>query len=283
MSKHLIESVDDRVSPMWLPQMDAEFDYVKNQLNKDGINFRIIQVKPKELVPLKNTVKKSKVDYFDQLIEQEKEIDPIYISMDNKVLDGSSRLYSFMKNEAIDTVDCVQLMLDYKDAARVLNKIQDKYEFQKNFDPSKDDLLTFGEIGGNDEDSDSTKNETDELNFDDVKYNPTTLKLYKSKPINVKAKTGDFLLLNKKPRFNFEYVIKFDNLLEVDEIDLAQFPNPPECLAQKWFPEMDFKTEAARQALTYEVFISRTVNRAGLSKGFDGIKYGSDIVQILNP
>lgn len=289
------ETLDNRVSPMWLPQMNAPQEYVFDELNKNGVNHKIVQVNPKELIPLQKLVKKIKVEYFNNLINNEQPIDPIFISADNEILDGHNRAYSFMQNPEIQKIDCIRIYLDYKDACRVLNKIQDKFDFQNSFDPSKDDVLSFNNSEENEVNQpnntieDNNINQTTEnelLNFNEVKNNPITLKLYKSKPINNTSKTGDFLILNQKPNFNFEYELEFDNLYDIPQNELYDNETdsflPTETLFKKWFPYVDVKKDSAKMTLTPEVFINRMINQKAKTLGYDGIKYGDKFVQIIN-
>lgn len=273
-----IKTFDTKDNSKWLPQVEADFGYVKKQLDKDGVSYRNIRVNPKELIPLKKSVKKSNVDLFEDLISKDEPIDNIYIDVDGHILDGHNRAYAFMQNKDIDLVECFQILLPYQDACRVLNKTQDIYDYEKNFNVDNDSLLSFDNVFS---EEDISKEEND-LNFEDVNKNPTELTLYKSKEINKKAKTGDFLITTKKPHFNHEYVIGFENLLEIPQEDLEGFDLPTEAIATKWFKDKNFKDEATKQALTYEVYLSRLVNQKAEQMGYDGIKYGDNIVQIIN-
>jgi len=272
-------SIDSKfASKKWLPQVEADFGYVKNQLEKDGVGYRVVKKSPKELIPLKNTVKKSKVDIFEDIISNEEPIDMIYVDVDNHILDGHNRAYAFMKNPDISNVDCFQILLQYPDACRVLNKIQDIFNYEKNFNVENDDILSFNNINPQEESID----ENEELGFDDVNKTPIEIVLYKSKELNRKAKTGDFLITSKKPNFNHEYDISFENMLEIPQEEIEGADLPTEVIAKKWFQDLNFKDEAVKQALTYEVYISRLVNKKADELGYDGIKYGDNLVQVIN-
>lgn len=279
----MIKQESSAEKPIWLPQMKTELPYVKNELDKHGVGYEMVQIEPKELIPLQQNVKKNKVDYFKDKINNDSPLEPICITNDNEILDGHHRAYAFMADPSVKSIVCLKVCLNKNDAARILNKIQDKFDFEQNFNPEKDDILTFDNI------RDSFKtNITDEtpsedlMTFDTVRNNPKTLTLYKNQPINTKSKTGDFLSINPSKNFSHKYVISFNNLLEISEEDLKKYNSPIQHLVEKWFSGRNLKEESVKNALTQEIHTYRSVNEMAKKRGYDGIQYGNKFVQTIN-
>ncbi len=250
----------------------------------------MVKVAPKELIPLQANVKKSKVEYFKEMVDGNQPLEPIYVSDDNRILDGHHRAYAFMNDPTVTAVVCLKLYMDANDAARVLNKIQDKYDFETNFNPESDDLLTFDNVVKTssqftdfDVDKQGAIAEEDELvDFAAVKNNPKAVTLYKSKPINTKSKTGDFLIPEQKRNFNHKYDINFENLYEIKDEELQSYASPIDYIVEKWFSGVNMKEESVKHALTQEMYTYRQINEKAKKMGFDGIKYGNKFVQIVN-
>jgi hypothetical protein len=289
MRDFIKESVGSE-KPMWLPQMKCGIAYVKNELEKQGLKHGLVKVSPKELMPLQPNVKKSKMEYFKEMVDNNQPLEPIYVSDDNHILDGHHRAYAFMNDPQVTAVVCLKLYMDSKDAARVLNKIQDKYDFETNFDPESDDILNFDKFTKNspeysnfDVDKDGAIKEEDEImDFSAVKNNPKTLTCYKSQPINTKAKTGDFLVTEKKKNFNHKYDINFDNLLEIKDEELQNYASPIDYIVEKWFAGVNMKEESVKKALTQETHTYREINEKAKKMGYDGIKYGKKFLHLIN-
>lgn len=118
--------------------------------------------------------------------------------------------------------------------------------------------------------------------FESAIQNPKEMTLYIAKPLNTQARTGDFLLTEKKPAMKLEVKIAFDNLLEVKPEAMEGITFPTEAVLQEWLPGQDYAAEAKTQGLSQEVYMSREVNRLALQKGFDGINYADKLVQVIN-
>lgn len=292
--KDFIKESTSFEKPMWLPQMRCGVEYVKNELNKQGVKHGMVKVPPKELIPLQKNVKKSKVEYFKEMVDSSQPIEPMYVSDDNSILDGHHRAFALMNDPLVSHAVCFKIYLDVKDSARVLNKIQDKYDFETNFNPESDDVLNFDSFKGSEQfhnfDIDSNLGSTqvkeepidETMDFSTVKNNPKTVTLYKSKEINTKAKTGDFLIPEQKKNFNHKYDIQFENLYEIKDEEIKDFASPIEYIVEKWFKGINMKEESVKHALTQEIHTYRQINEKAKKLGYDGIKYGTKFVQIVN-
>ena len=79
-------SRDERIQPKWLPQMEADISYIKEMLNKEGIQYEVVQVDPKSLNPLQKSVSEKKVNEIYESIEQDSVIHPAFVSAENDML-----------------------------------------------------------------------------------------------------------------------------------------------------------------------------------------------------
>jgi hypothetical protein len=382
--------VDDRLSPMWMPQVTAPLEYVKEQLDKMKVGYKKINVDPNHLVALQDKIDRTKAETLLREIDNNAPVGPIFISGDNEILDGHHRAYAFKHHPHVSSAECIKLYMDYRDAARVLNQIQDRYNFEleMNGGDNNGNLISFNEplsvsptasfnsamhqatpvsatvdtgmgdgqhilepqvveqapveaeqapveaenpnivdctgmhpdfvtllkkikqhhgmgnggeepstevMGGNDgipeelpltsEDEpiapENTENAPEEV---EAPQNSKSLKLFKTKnTLNQTAKTGDFLLLAKmKEGVSFEFEIDFDNLLEIAKEDCDSLEFPTMAVLSKLGYTGDTKVESNKLGLTREVFISRKANELAFNRGFDGIQYGEDFVQIIN-
>lgn len=292
--KYFIKESSSFEKPMWLPQMRSGVEYVKQELDKQGIKHGMVEMPPKELIPLQKNVKKSKVEYFQEMTDSDTQFEPIYVADDNSILDGHHRAFALMNDPLISRAGCFKIYLGVNDAARVLNKVQDKYDFETNFNPETDDILTFDSLKNSDQyhnfDKDSTlssnpniqEEENETMDFATVKNNPKTVSLYKGKPINTKARTGDFLTQEQKKNFNHKYDIQFENLLEISEEELKNYASGIDYIVEKWFQGVNMKEESVKHALTQETHTYRQINEKAKKLGYDGIKYGDKFYQIIN-
>ena len=244
----------------WLPQVTAPHDYVINGLKKESIGYSIENIDPISLKPIIEQINPNSVEFLKSQMDNQQPIAPLYVSKDNDVLDGHNRLHAYKNNPSIIKVVCIKVLLDKNDASRVLNKIEDKYNWEQELD-AQPVLPEIEEV-------------------EEVKNNKT-LELYSSKPISKNTKSGNFLIDTIKPSFDNKYGIEFENLYEMSDEECGT--NPIESLARKWFPNYEeLKMEAVKNALTHETYVLRKIFNEAKKKGFDGIKYGSNFVQTID-
>lgn len=294
---------------IWLPQVSAPVDYITKELSENGIKHNLVDVKPKELIPLQKNVSRSKVIEYKKKIDENQEVLPIAISDDNEILDGHHRCYAFMQDPSINTVKCLKIYMDFKDCARILNQIQDKFDFI-NGNLMDDDVLSFSTYTepnfitnpksntspimntSSDVNTETIKPITDVaeelsleeelMDYNNVRNNKKTLLLYKNKPLDQKARTGDFLNQTKERGHKHEYNIDFDNLFEIEDNEISRYKSPIDCILEKWFNGMNLKEESVKNLMTQEVYAYRIINEKAKKMGYDGIKYGDKLVQIVN-
>ena len=279
MRDYIFENINKQ-KDIWLPQMKAPVDYIMNQLTENGIKHNLVDLKPKELIPLQKNVSRSKVIEYKNMIDTNAEVPPIYVADDNEILDGHHRGYAFMQDPSIQTVKCLKLYMDFKDAARVLNQIQDRFDFI-NGDSMGDDMLSFQTYqepnfvtnpisntspimntpsNVNTEtlkpitDVDPTPNNNNKqiqsdididesktirnnndinddgemIDYNKIRNNKKALLLYKNRPIDQKAKTGDILYQSKEKNLKNKYNVDLDNLYKIDDNEINKYKSPIE-------------------------------------------------------
>lgn len=252
------------VKQNWLPQITTDNDYLLKNLDSNNVGYKIDTFNPNDLKPLTDNVNIDNVRGIKDSILNGKPINLIIISKDNEVLDGHDRLFGFQTTPEVNKIFCIKIYADKHDAARVLNKIQDKYNWENNLD---------GDF--------SEKKDTDIQESEEEPKNAKTLTLYSNKPFASNTKIGNLLVDKQKPGFDKAYQFEFENLYEIDDKECGD--NPIESLGKKWFPDYDnFKMEAARAVLTFENYVLKRIYQEAVKKGFDGIKYGTKFVQTID-
>ena len=276
--------IDTRYKPSWLPQVNAPYIYVLNKLKDDGIKHKVGNIDPNKLQPMQGLVSLDKISKISL-----DNIKPIWISKDKKVLDGHHRYGAALSN-GID-IPYFQIMLPSLDAARVLNKIQDIFEYEDKLrveelthttsvnnlnEPEMVDYLSAIE--------EEMKDDQEILHSgaeDKVGKKKRKIFAYRQQPINEKSPIGNFFSVKPVDGFT-KYEIEFDNMLDTDKIGLhSHGQNPIELLANAWFPNIKFDKIAKKYKVKSDNLMCRAIAEKAMKMGYDGIKYGDIIIQGL--
>jgi hypothetical protein len=251
------------VKNSWLPQITSDYDYVYKNLDTSNVGYKIDAYDPHKIKPLTDNVNIDNIRGIKDSVLKGEPVNPIFISKDDEVLDGHDRLFAFQMTPEVSKIICVKVYADKHDASRILNKIQDKYNWENNLDDN------FQEKANDLEESEGEPK------------NKKTLTLYSNKPFVPNTKVGNLLIDKQKPSFDKAYQFVFENLYELDDKECGD--NPIESLSKKWFPDYDnFKMEAARAVLTFENYVLKRIYQEAYKRGFDGIKYGTKFVQTID-
>lgn len=303
--------VEKRMKPSWMAQVTAPHQYILDHLDKMGIGHKMDNVDPAKCKPMQEKIDTEKVKFFKDKIDNNQPLEPTYIAGDDEILDGHHRAYSFMEHPEVETMTAIKIYAEYKDAMRLLNQLQDRYSFEQEFNSGQMQPMGMlpteqgqGENGVAGDVVMAEEEEDEELptdapaevekvapnsagmdryvSYDSAGKNKQVLTLFKSKPLNDKAKTGDFLIMKSKPGFTVEYTLEFENLLVVPAEEIENEALPTESILKKWMPGADLNAEAAKQGLMLPIYLSREVNRMAQQKGVDGVQYGDLFVQVIN-
>ena len=241
--------IDMRYKPSYLPQVSAPYIYVLNKLKDDGIKYKVGQTDPNKVQPMQGLVSLEKISKISP-----DNLKPVWMSKDKKVLDGHHRLGSALTHER--NLPYFQIMLPALDAARVLNRIQDIYEYEEKIrieelthtasvnkmnEPAMADFLSTLEEEMKD-DQEILHSGSEEK----VGRKKRKIFAYRQQPINEKSPIGNFFSVKPVDGFT-KYEIEFDNLLDTDKMGLHAYgQNPVELLANAWFPNIKFEKVASK-------------------------------------
>lgn len=279
--------IDMRYKPMHLPQINAPYKHVLKSLKEEGIKYLIQDVNPKTLKPSQGVVSLDKISEMDV-----NNLKPYWVSEDDCVLDGHHRHGRALTND-LPKSKIIRIMLPAKDAIRVLNKIQDVYDYEEMKEGLSQDTLNDMEDSDVDVDVpflDLIEKELEptqqilhsDLERVDTKTNKKKLSAYRKNELKEGSKSGNFFSV--KPIDGFiKYDIEFDNLLDTNDFGLT-FSNeeaPTKKLAAIWFPNLNFEQIAQKLGADELKTINRAVSEKARNMGYDGIKYGDIIIQGL--
>ena len=274
-----------RYKPRFLPQISAPYNVVVEKLNLEGIDNEVVTVNPKDLnvsqgIVFSNEVAETNVN----------DLHPIWLDAENNVLDGHHRLIKALY-DGIPSIKAVKVKLNQKDACRILNKIQDIYEYENqqgmeetvqddviNFYNNKDSGVSDSEfLASLEEDNSIISSEKPE-----GALNPKTLTAYRKNPIKENSVIGNFFTL--KPIDGYvAYEIEFDNLLDTNELGITYKNSqvPVEILAKIWFPHINFEKLSEQYKVPSINLKNKAITKKAMSLGYDGIKYGDTLLQGL--
>jgi len=277
--------------PYHLPQISIPYTIVLNKLDEEGINYELIDLNPSEDDGINAT---QKVVYADE-IEKCKinDLNPIWLSNDGEnvnICDGHHRYVKALIDNKL--LKAVKLNLNEKDACRVLNKIQDIYEYEqaRNLEEVEDqDAINYydnnaesGKGNSNTEFLDSLEEDNLTAQSEAPSKNEKTIIAYRKEPIKENSVVGNFFIL--KPIDGYDkYQIDFENLLDTNALGVTykDGQQPVDILAKNWFPHINFE----KLSKQYDVPSINLKNKAIAEKahalGYDGVKYGDTLIQGL--
>ena len=268
--------------PKYLPQISAPFEFIVDGLAKENVVYKDVTLMPDEILPSQS------ISFLDTIeIDKNKEMDHIWLAgetdEENTVIDGHHRWVDCLGSNT--PIRAIKIQANQKDACRVLNKIQDIYEYQKSV--SLEEISTNFQNFNDRNDKDTNDwlgtitEESKEINSE--KKNPKTIVGYRDKPINENSVVGNFFSLNKLDRCD-KYEIEFENLLDTKDlgVDYKDGQIPTDVLVMLWFPSIDFNGLSEKYNTSVENLKNKAISEYSRKMGYDGIKYGDIMVQGFN-
>jgi hypothetical protein len=264
--------IDMRYKPSWLPQMSAPFGVVTDMLEKEGIGLKLVKVNPKKLKPSQGIIFAEKVSEMNP-----KALKPIWISEDGYVLDGHHRYGSALSHE-LPTLKAIQIQLPAKDAARLLNKIQDIYDYESQ--RKMEEVVAQDQINAMQEPDFLEELQKDIAETKAAKHKKKKMKGYRQSELKENSKVGNFFSPKKIDGYK-EYEMEFNNILDTDDIGVILHPDssPANSLAKSWFPNIEFDKVAKKYNVRPDSIMNRAVSEKARKLGYDGIKYGDVLIQ----
>jgi hypothetical protein len=290
----------NNVSEIWLPQVKEEnIDEILQEMKDGGIIVKSVMIEPSYLKPLQKKVMKSKIDEINSVIDNDDYLPKTWVDANNNILDGHHRVYAYQSRPDIDKVECYKIFLNSKDACRILNKIQDRIEFKKEYNITNSstfsnvnpiekeiksvDVVNDAKYLGKDKEQE-VKSLQDKLTFDDVTNKTCTL--YSVRPFDKGNTSGFIMSFTKDKGYDKEYEILFDKVLHVpaEEMDL----HDPFYLAGMYILDPNFEKDpamikkmASDVNQVYAHFIKNRLNGFAKRAGYDGINFGDKLMLII--
>jgi hypothetical protein len=291
----------NNVSEIWLPQVKEEnVNEILQEMKDGGIIVKSVMIEPSYLKPLQKKVMKPKIDEINNVIDNDGYLPKAWVDANNNILDGHHRVYTYQSRPDIDKVECFKIFLNSKDACRILNKIQDRIEFKKeygitnsssfnNINPIEKEIKSVELVDdakylGKDNEQE-IKSLQDKLTFDDVTNKACTL--YSVRPFDKGNTSGFIMSFTKDKGYDKEYEILFDKVLHVpaEEMEL----HDPFYLAAMYILDPKFEKDptmikkmASDVNQVYAHFIKNRLNGFAKRGGYDGINFGDKLMLIIN-
>jgi len=285
--------IDMRYKPSFLPQISMPYDLVLDKLDDDDIKYELIEIDPNDLNPLQGITFSDEISNIN--LDDSK---PIWISDELNVIDGHHRYVLALQNNL--KLKAVKIYMNHKDSCRLLNKIQDIYEYEKaqnleefeginEIGAQQNNINTENEIDSDLSRSDKThtflsmlEEENSEEESENEIKNSKNLVGYRKDPINENSVIGNFFLV--KPIQGFDkYEIDFENLLDTNELGLTYKKDhePVDILAKIWFPNINFEKLGESYDTEPINLKNKAITEKAINMGYDGIKYGDTLIQGL--
>lgn len=272
--------IDMRYKPPHLPQVSMPYQEVLKKLDDEDVKYSLQKIDPNELESSQGIV------FSDEISNIELNDDnPIWVAGNNKVIDGHHRWVKSIQDNI--PIICVNIELHDKDACRLLNKLQDIYDYEKNL--NIEELLSVhrsvNDANSIDSDIDDNKDflsliEDSNIENDSFSGNNKTVYAYRKEPIKEDSVVGNFFTLKPIEGYS-KYEIEFDNLLDTSEIGIVykDSQNPIDILAKTWFPHVNFEKIGEELDITSDKLKMKAVAEKAKKLGFDGVKYNDKIIQ----
>jgi len=274
--------IDMRHKPYFLPQVSAPVDLVVKKLDEEDVNYDYIQADPNEL-------KASQGFTFSDDVGKAKPDDkkPIWLDEDMNVLDGHHRWVRALLDNT--PITAVKIGMGFKDACRLLNKIQDVYDYEEQ--QRMEEVVAQDVINANNQANGGVSyseflNNLEENNVgiqeENSGKNDKVIIGYRREPIKENSAIGNFFTLNPIDGFS-KYEIDFENLLDTNDLGIQYKDSqvPAEVLAKVWFPNINFEKLSEEYKIPSLNLKNKAIAEKAQKMGYDGIKYGDTLIQGL--
>lgn len=263
--------------PYHLPQISAPYTIMVQKFDEENIPYDMIEVNPEDLNPSQGITFSDEVGKVDL-----NDLNPIYIDNEMNVLDGHHRYIKSEMNKV--PLKAIQIKLNNKDACRLLNKIQDIYEYEQSHQLEEVEMQGAINYYGDDENQflTSMDEQNEELQGEKPSKNEQTIIAFRKDPIKENSVVGNFFTLKPIDGYS-KYEIDFDNLLDTEALGvvLKDSQQPVDILSKIWFPNVNFEELSNIQDISSINLKCKAVAEKAMKMGYDGIKYGDTIIQGL--
>lgn len=268
--------------PYHLPQISAPYTIVLGKLDDEGVDYELTQLHPNEndeINPSQNVIFGDEVS--NVVIKDE---NPIWLAGIDKIniCDGHHRYFKGLLDNI--PVIAVKIKMDFKDACRLLNKIQDIYEYEESRGLEEVEMQDAINYYGDDENQFLNSLEEDNISVQAEKpsLNQQTVVAYRKEPIKDNSVVGNFFTLSPIDGYS-KYEIDFDNLLDTHVLGIMykDGQQPVEILSKVWFPHVNFEQLSQQYNMPSINLKNKAIAEKAMKMGFDGVKYGDTLIQGL--
>lgn len=197
--------IDLRYKPYFLPQISAPYDIVVQKLDEENINYKLIEIFPSD----NDNINVSQGIVFSDEIGKctLDDTNPIWLAGENQICDGHHRYANALFDKK--PLKAVKIDMNFKDACRLLNKIQDIYEYEQlhaleevemqdviNSENQTDSGISNSEFLA------SLEEDNNNIQIENPSKNQKTIIGYRKEPINDNSVVGNFFTLS--PIDNFD-------------------------------------------------------------------------------
>ena len=273
-------------SPYYLPQILMPIDLILKKLDDEEVEYKYMRVNPNDLKPLQAFTLSDEVE---KAIPNDK--NPIWLDNENNILDGHKRMVNALTDNLLLTA--IKINMNTKDACRVLNKIQDIYEYEQAhvMEEQPDNAINYyaNDAKSGIENSYSDKDFLESLEEDNANLqtekptlNKQTIIAYRKEPIKENSVVGNFFTLIPIVGFT-GYEIEFDNLLDTNALGVVYKDSqlPIDILAKIWFPHVNFEKLSEQYKIEPVNLKNKAIAEKAMKLNYDGIKYGDKLIQGL--
>lgn len=275
--------IDMRYKPRFLPQISAPYDIILEKLDEEEVDYNLIEIDPNELEPSQGITFSDDVEGVSL-----DDMNPIWLSSDNKILDGHHRWVKAMQSGT--PIKAIKIELGDKDACRLLNKIEDIFEYEQahnveevvNNDVINDENDINNDYTDRSEFLSSLEEDNAEVQAEKPSVNPQSIVAYRKEPIKENSVVGNFFTLEPLNGFS-KYQIDFENLLDTNALGVTykDSQQPVDIIAKIWFPHVNFEKVAEKYNTDVLNLKNKAIAEKAMKMGYDGIKYGDKLIQGL--
>jgi hypothetical protein len=269
--------IDMRYKPYFLPQVSAPYTIVLQRLDDEDVDYDVIETNPEELNPSQGITLSDEVGNVEL-----DDLNPIWVDNEMNVLDGHHRWVKAMVDNV--PLKAVKINLNNKDACRILNKIQDIYEYEHQQGLEEVEMQSAINYYGDDENQFLTELEgyNTEIQKEFPHANEQTITAYRKNPIKENSAVGNFFTLSPIEGYS-KYQIDFDNLLDTNALGVTykDGQEPVDIIARIWFPHINFEKLGEQYNMPAINLKNKAVAEKAMKLGYDGIKYGDKLIQGL--
>jgi hypothetical protein len=270
------------VSPYYLPQIKTRVDVIVKKIEEEDVEYEYVKINPTELKPSQSFTLSDNV--YDSNID---EMYPIWIDKNLNIIDGHHKFVKALTDNV--PLTAIRIDLEFKDACRLLNKIQDIHEYEEQLKMeevvAQDAINAENEKNSNGSYSIFLNNLEEDNNLiqkEKPSKNDKTIIAYRREPIKENSIIGNFFTLTPTKGYS-KYEIDFENLLDTNSMGIQYKDSqvPAEVLAKAWFPNINFEKLSEEYDTPSINLKNKAIAEKAHALGYDGIKYGNTLIQGL--